>query len=127
MLKNLIYLGFLLSIISCHKESDCDSHLMGSISEIDYKDTVQLGSFAIYHLKVAGFNGCSQLESITDKVNGKEVIVTGTIYNKGCVCTMVAPFFEGTYTFTPNSTGTYLIKFTKDLNAVYLVDTVYVK
>lgn len=100
---------------------------MGSISEIQYKDTIQLGSSEIYQIKVAGFNGCSHLESISENITGKEIIITGTIYNKGCVCTLIAPFFDAIYTFNPTTTGTYILKFTKDLKAVYLIDTVYVK
>ncbi len=111
---------------SCKTKDDCNSSLIGSITEIEHLDTLKTGTAYGYHIKVAGFNGCSELESISAKQTGFSITITGKIRNKGCVCTMIAPVFDGIYTFKPETAGTYYLKFFNDFNEKYLIDTVVV-
>ncbi len=99
---------------------------MGSITEIENIDTLRLGSSHIYHIKVAGFNGCSSLESVTSVETGNSIVITGNIYNKGCTCTDLFPYFNGEYVFIPDTTGIFYLKFVNDLHEKYLTDTVLV-
>ena len=126
LLNLFTWLIALFLFSTCSNKNSCESHLMGSISEIDYADTLHLGGMFTYHFKVAGFNGCSSLESITAKQTGKSIVITGNIYNNGCTCSMLYPFFNGTYVFIPDSIGTYYLNFVNDLHEKYLTDTVEV-
>lgn len=110
----------------CSTKDDCNSSLIGSITEIEYKDTLKPGVTYSYHIKVAGFNGCSELESISAKQTGNSITITGKIHNKGCTCTMIYPIFDGIYNFKPETTGTYYLKFFNDYNEKFLIDTVVV-
>lgn len=123
-LLGALFLGIAFS--SCTTEDKCESSLIGSITEIEYKDTLHSGSSYSYQIKVAGFNGCSELESINAKQTGYSINITGKIRNKGCTCTMIYPVFDGIYIFKPETTGTYYLKFFNDYNEKYLIDTVVV-
>ncbi|MBC7382685.1 MAG: hypothetical protein H7296_06770 [Bacteroidia bacterium] len=119
-------MGIILLFSRCTKESDCDNHLLGSISEIEYKDSLKLGMSLTYQLKIKGFSNCSSVESVIGKQTGNTIYIKANIFNRGCKCDQSLPTFNGSYIFKPDTAGTYYLSFLNDLPAKYITDMVVV-
>ncbi len=70
-------------------------------------------------------NGCGNFGSFEEIVNGNSITIKVIAKYEGCVCTDDIPLRESVYTFTSNTSGTYLLKFIK-ADGTFITETVVI-
>ena len=79
---------------------------------LEAPEMVKVGDRVRIDVGTVGPNGCHTLDAVSAEVDQskREVIVRATSRVRGQICTMALVYDEGSTSFTPTATGTYLIK-----------------
>lgn len=111
--KFFFVLSFIL-VVSCNTATDDDTCITTKteyVSLVTAPSTGTVNQSITFPINFYVFNGCGGFNQFIETQDGStKTIEVEAIYD-GCICTFDIPLITVNYTFTPTTTGTYILRF----------------
>ena len=129
MKKLLLLCCFTTTLLTSCNDSEtnvdkCVSYEPTGIEAVTLIPTADLIG-AAYNVSFYCNNGCGNFGSFEKTIEGNTITIKVIAKYEGCVCTEDIPLRESVYTFTSNTSGTYILKFLK-ADGTFITETVVI-
>lgn len=115
---------------SCKKSSEpsdnCITYQQSPVAEVTGPKTGSINKDINFTVSFGCSSGCAKYGTCSQTVDGNTRTIMVITRYEGCICTMIAPILQTTYTFKTAQAGTYFLKFLQS-NNYYLTDTLVVQ
>jgi len=130
MKTTFLTLMVMLVIVSCKRDTpttnECITYSQSPVTEVAGPKIGMPNQNMIYTVSFGCNSGCAKENTLSETVSGNTRTIAVTTKYVGCVCTMIAPILQTSYTFKTVQTGTYYLKFLQSNNN-FIIDTLVIQ